>query len=91
MRRALWSSRWRRTSRKQPPPVLQHSPVLTDADLVDCVASGDVVAQTTLARRPNLPPRAKAALAETGQFDAVLALIGNLEIDLPAELLRTHF
>ena len=53
-------------------PVLQYSPVLTDADLVDCVASGDVVAQTALARRPNLPPRAKAALAETGQFDAVL-------------------
>ena len=48
-------------------PVLQHSPVLTDADLVDCVASGDVVAQTALARRPNLPPRANAALAETGQ------------------------
>ena len=24
-------------------PVLQYSPVLTDADLVDCVASGDVV------------------------------------------------
>ena len=46
-------------------PVLQYSPVLTDADLVDCVASGDVVAQTALARRPNLPPRAKAALAET--------------------------
>ena len=38
--------------------VLQHSPVLTDADLVDCAATGDVVAQTALARRPNLPPRA---------------------------------
>src|ERR1700690_4025758 len=46
-------------------PVLQHSPVLTDADLVDCVASGDIVAQTAVARRANLPPRAKAALAET--------------------------
>ena len=40
-------------------PVLQYSPVLTEADLVDCVASGDVVAKTALARRPNLPPRAK--------------------------------
>ncbi|HEY5203168.1 MAG TPA: DUF2336 domain-containing protein [Roseiarcus sp.] len=72
-------------------PVLQYSPVLTDADLVDCVASGDVVAQTALARRPNLPPRAKAALAETGHFDAVRALIANLEIDCPAELLRSIF
>ena len=35
--------------------------------------------------------RAIAALAETGQLDAVLALIGNLEIDLPAELLAPHF
>ena len=90
-RRALWSSRWRRTSRKPPPRCFSYSPVLTDADLVDCVASGDVVAQTALARRPNLPPRAKAALAETGQFDAVLALIANVEIDCPAELLHRIF
>jgi uncharacterized protein (DUF2336 family) len=67
--------------------VLQRSPVLTDADLVDCVTIGDVVAQTALARRPNLSPGATAALAEIGQRDAVLALIGNLEIDLPAEVL----
>src|ERR1700722_5139096 len=64
--------------------VLQRSPVLTDADLVDCARTGDVVAQAALARRPNLPPDAAAALAEIGQ---VLALIANLEIDLPAELL----
>jgi uncharacterized protein (DUF2336 family) len=72
-------------------PVLQHSPVLTEADLADCVASGDVEAQIALARRFYLPPRAKAALAETGQFDAVRALIANFEIDLPAELLQSIF
>ena len=72
-------------------PVLQHSPVLTDADLVDCIATGDAEAQTALALRPNLPPRAKAALAEIGQCDAVLALIGNVEIDCPAELLGRDF
>ena len=71
--------------------VLQYSPVLTDADLVDCVASGDVVAQTAVARRANLPPRAKAALAETGQSDAIRALIANVEVDLPAELLHRIF
>jgi uncharacterized protein (DUF2336 family) len=71
--------------------VLQYSPVLTDADLVDCVASGDVAVQTALARRPNLPPRAKAALAETGHFDAVRALIANIEIDCPTELLHRIF
>jgi uncharacterized protein (DUF2336 family) len=68
--------------------VLQRSPVLTDADLVDCARTGDVVAQTALARRPNLPPGATAALAEIGQRDAVLVLIANLEIDFPAELLH---
>jgi hypothetical protein len=65
--------------------------VLTDADLVDCVASGDVVTQMALARRPSLPPRAKAALAETGHFDAVRALAANVEIDCPAELLHRIF
>ena len=72
-------------------PVLQHSPVLTDADLADCVASGDVAAQIALARRFYLPPRAKAALAETGELDAVRALIANFEIDLPAKLLQQIF
>jgi uncharacterized protein (DUF2336 family) len=72
-------------------PVLQHSPVLTEADLADCVASGDVVAQIALARRFYLPPRAKAALAEIGQLDAVRALLANIEIDLPAKLLQQIF
>ncbi|MGB7974596.1 MAG: DUF2336 domain-containing protein [Roseiarcus sp.] len=71
--------------------VLRYSPVLTDADLVDLVASGDVVAQIALAGRPNLPPRAQAALAETGHFDAVRALIANFEIDCPGELLHRVF
>ena len=40
-----------------------------------------------MARRANLPPEAIAALANIGERDAVLALIGNHAIDLPAELL----
>src|ERR1700722_11468660 len=72
-------------------PVLQYSPVLSDADLADCVASGDVAAQIALARRSNLPPRAKAALAETGHFEAVRTLIANVESDLSAELLHRIF
>src|SRR5271169_3456836 len=59
--------------------VLSRSPALTDADLVDCVAIGDAVARTAIARRPDLKPGAIAALAEIGQRDAVLALIGNRE------------
>lgn len=71
--------------------VFQRSPLLTEADLVDCAASGDIVTQTALARRPNLPPRAAVALAENGRLDAVLALIGNPEVDLPADLLSRIF
>jgi uncharacterized protein (DUF2336 family) len=59
--------------------VLSRSPALTDADLVDCVAIGDVVAQSAIARRPDLSAGAIAALAEVGQRDAVLTLIGNRE------------
>ncbi len=69
-------------------PVLRYSPVLTDADLVECVRNGDLPAHMALARRPKLGRRAAAALAEAGQVDAVLALIGNLDIELPAELLH---
>ena len=68
--------------------VLQHSPVLTDADLVECVRNGDLSAHMTLARRPKLGRQAAAALVEVGQLDVVLALIANLDIDLPAELLH---
>ena len=71
--------------------VLQHSPVLTEADLIDYVASGNAAAQTAIARRPILPPRAKAALAETGQFDAVRALIENLATDCRAVVLGRIF
>ncbi len=71
--------------------VLQRSPVLTDADLTDCAVNGDLVAQTALARRPSLPRWAIAALIESGELDAVLALIANPGIDLPGESLSRIF
>ena len=64
--------------------VLSRSPALTDADLVDCVAMGDVVAQSAAARRPDLEPGAIAALAEIGQRDAILALVSNREAAIAA-------
>src|SRR6202521_706638 len=36
-------------------PVLEHSPLLIDADLVDIVATGDSETQCAIARRINLP------------------------------------
>ena len=71
--------------------VLARSPALTDAELVDCAAMGDVFAQAALARRPRLSAGVSAALAEIGERDAVLALADNLEADLPAGALWRVF
>ena len=71
--------------------VLARSPVLTDAELVDCAAIGDVVAQCALARRSDLGPGAAAALIEIGERDAALTLLGNLSVDLPGRMLRRLF
>jgi uncharacterized protein (DUF2336 family) len=67
--------------------VLARSPVLTDAELVDCAAIGDVHAQIALARRPRLGVSVAAALAEIGQREAVIALVGNLDADLSQQAL----
>jgi uncharacterized protein (DUF2336 family) len=68
--------------------VLQRSPVLTDADLVDCATLADVVAQRAIARRPNLGPGAAAALSEVGERDVILTLVANHSADLPAGTVR---
>src|SRR6202046_1368989 len=44
--------------------VLARSPILTDAELVDCAAIGDVRAQIALTRRSRLSVSVSAALAE---------------------------
>jgi uncharacterized protein (DUF2336 family) len=62
--------------------VLARSPVLTDAELVDCAAIGDARAQIALARRPGLGVSVAAALAEIGGREAVIALAGNCDADL---------
>jgi uncharacterized protein (DUF2336 family) len=58
-------------------PVLARSPLLSDAELVDCIVAGDVVAQCAVARRPHLGPGPAAALAEVGGRDAALAPTAN--------------
>jgi uncharacterized protein (DUF2336 family) len=62
--------------------VLARSPILSDAELVDCAAIGDVRAQIALARRPRLGVSVAAALVEIGERDAVIALAENLDADL---------
>ena len=57
--------------------VLEHSPLLIDADLVDIIATGNGEMQCAIARRMNLPAAVCAAIAEVGTPAAALELIEN--------------
>ena len=63
-------------------PVLEHSPLLIDADLVDIVATGTSDMQCAIARRINLPSSVSAAIAEVGSAAAALELIENAYAEL---------
>src|SRR5271155_1228370 len=63
-------------------PVLEHSPLLIDADLVDIVATGNCEMQCAIARRVNLPASVCAAIAEVGSASAALELIENANAEL---------
>ena len=58
-------------------PILEQSPLLIDADLVDIVATGNTVTQCAIARRIKLPAAVCAAIAEVGTPAAALELIEN--------------
>ena len=72
-------------------PLLSHSPLLSDAELVRCITAGDAVAQWAIARRPRLGAGPAEALADVGMREAALALIGNLDADLTPPVLRRLF
>jgi uncharacterized protein (DUF2336 family) len=57
--------------------ILEHSPLLIDADLVDIVATAGSETQCAIARRISLPPSVCAAIAEVGSAAAALELIEN--------------
>jgi uncharacterized protein (DUF2336 family) len=63
-------------------PVLEHSPLLIDADLVDIIATGSCEMQCAIARRINLPASVCAAIAEVGTPAAALELIENAYAEL---------
>jgi uncharacterized protein (DUF2336 family) len=63
--------------------MLAHSPVLSEADLVDAAAIGDELAQRAIALRPHLPAGVAAALAEVGCEAALVTLAGNPTADVP--------
>src|SRR6202048_3754849 len=65
-------------------PVLEHSPLLIDADLVDIIATGNCEMQCAIARRINVPASVCAAIAEVGTPSAALELIENAYAELAA-------
>lgn len=70
-------------------PVLEFSPLLADADLVDLVATGSAAVQCAVARRVNLPVPIAAAIAEVGDAAAALELVENPHVTLaPFSLAR---
>jgi uncharacterized protein (DUF2336 family) len=63
-------------------PVLSRSPLLTEAELIDCAAIGDAFAQSAIALRARVPNSVCAALAEVGAREAVISLAVNPGADL---------
>jgi uncharacterized protein (DUF2336 family) len=64
--------------------VLERSPLLIDADLVDRVGGGEAWVQAAIARRRGLPRPVAAALAEVGSAEACLILVESPDADIPA-------
>src|SRR6476661_1725556 len=62
--------------------VLEHSPLLLDADLVDAVATGRPEMQAAIANRATLPSAVSAAIAEVGSAEACLVLVENASAEI---------
>ncbi|HXY58489.1 MAG TPA: DUF2336 domain-containing protein [Methylocystis sp.] len=58
-------------------PVLSRSPLLSEAELIDCAAIGDAFAQSAIALRARVPLAVAAALAEVGAREAAISLTVN--------------
>jgi uncharacterized protein (DUF2336 family) len=63
-------------------PVIERSPLVIDADLVDIVATGPSAVQAAVARRAPLQCAVAAAIAEVGSPEACLELIENPDADI---------
>ncbi|MGJ0391441.1 MAG: DUF2336 domain-containing protein [Methylocystis sp.] len=69
-------------------PVLSRSPLLTEAELIDCAAIGDAFAQSAIALRARVPASVCAALVEVGVREAAISLAVNPGADLPEFSMR---
>ena len=68
--------------------VLSRSPILSDADLIDCAALGDELVQTAIALRRTVSIPVAAALAEIASPVVLSALADNPGADIPNSGLR---
>ena len=68
--------------------VLTRSPLLADADLIDCAAVGDGAAQAAIALRAELSPAVCGSLAEIGGREAAIVLAVNESASIPDFALR---
>ncbi len=68
--------------------VLSRSPVLCEAELIDCAATAEPEAQAAIAARPDLSGPLAAALAEIAAPDALVVLAGNRAAPLPGFAIR---
>lgn len=69
-------------------PIVARSHALIDAELVALAAGADGRIQTAVAGRRRVVASVAAALAEAGDREAVVALLGNSEADIPASALE---
>jgi uncharacterized protein (DUF2336 family) len=70
-------------------PMLNFSPVFTDADLIDIVRLGGPVRQLAIARRPTLSRKVTEVLAEHGSERALAAACANDNADFAENALQT--
>jgi uncharacterized protein (DUF2336 family) len=69
-------------------PILSRSPLLSEAELLDCATIGDALAQTAIARRAHVPVGVAAALADFGAREAAITLAMNPGADLTEAAMR---
>lgn len=62
--------------------IIRHSPLLTDADLMDILEAGSSAKQEVIAQRPTVSAAVADKLAEIGSERAVAALMGNAGADV---------
>lgn len=68
--------------------VLARSPLLTDGDLMERIASGEPSIQKVIARRPGVSMQLSAAIAEVGEADACAELLANSGAAIAAVSMR---